>query len=348
MVNWGHNSLQGLLERYLNARGSEEPGVREALAAGIYAEVCRRVARHQLQNADDVISDCFSSLLSCVDEIKRSGVRSIGNLDAYVGITVENHVKDEFRRANPERRRLGLGIEHVLSGGANASGFSLWSDSRNGARIAGFDKWRGRPARGVSSRFEDPMIRTEFAKKWLDGLDSADVHLPDLIAAILNWHKGPMALDDLVDVACALRGVARIVVVSWDEPLADGSPVKVPTDPKNDPEQIVVERMSHRHMIERTWACMRQLAPHQIAAICLKCERDELVSLIAVAGRSAFEQSLGINADDLDGYLAEVPLQDDGLAAILGLEAKQIPGVRMKARQRLARNLVKDADFAEL
>lgn len=337
-------SLHKILEQYLRANGRDEERWREDLIAGIFSTVSKRVSRAWSGNAEDakdISLDCIERLWSRVNALKLSGECPITNLDALVGTIVKHRICDEIRAANPERRRLDREIEHLLNGKLNVSGFSVWEDPRNGSKVGGFEAWNGQNARAVRNPFHNPRSKQSFAKRWLGVPDLQDVDTADLVDAVFNWHNGPMLVDDLVNIVCALKGIERQTILSLDMEVGDQTFVDTIRDSANIEEEVT-SRLAHEDTLRQVWMHLKILAVYQLTAICLKLEPDEFMALTGVAGLSDLAKALGVSREKLADYAGEVPMPDSKIADILGFEAKQIPSIRKKALQRIERRMKKD------
>lgn len=342
-MSWKRVSLHHLLTQYLDARGADENRLRQELADGIQEAVRRHISRFELRDAQDIGGDCVLCLLMALQRLKVSRDGSVQNFDAFVFRTVVNRVNDEFRKANPERRRLDLEVKHLLRGKLNVSGFGMWSDPRNGVRVGGFVDWCGRAGSPIRERLENPRTRHEFASRWLAGSDPREAGLAELVAAVLNWHGGPAPVRELIDLVCTLRGVERINELSLDREI-EGTPfADMLEDPNASVEDTVLSGIESQERMRLIWRHLRDLASHQFHAVCLKLEPDEFLALAAVAGPGVFAGMLGVELRELAEYASALPLRDDKIAWIVGLDARQIPSVRKKALQRVARRLGKDS-----
>jgi hypothetical protein len=334
--------LHSMLVRYLGAHGFEENRLLEQVAAGIEAIVRKRISRYNVKDAEDFSQDCVISLLAAVDRLKVSGECTITNFDGFVVRTVDNRVRDEFRKANPARRRLGMAVEHLLNGKLNVAGLAIWNNKDNGDKIAGFDAWLDRPVKSIKDTFDSPQSKNNFAVRFLDGDDPKDADLAELVSALLNWHDGPLKYDDLIDLVCKLRNVERRTELSLNAEIDDKTYLDLLEDPSGNVEDRVITSTYSEKVIQEIWGELKELSFHQFASICLKLEYDELIALASVVGHNAVAEVLGVTTSELSAYIARIPMPDSEIAGIVGRETAQIPSVRKKAMQRLSRRLSKN------
>lgn len=340
-------SLQSDLMRYLDSGPHDEKRRREDLALAMHRHIRRSIARRcSPEESQDVVGQCMLKLWPLVEAMRQSGRCTVGNFDAYTAKAAGNCLTDGYRRRSPAYRNTANEVKALLHGRLNASGISTWTDPSSEEEIAGFDIWRNRRARMPSDRFADNRSRDAFADRWLGGEDPGKCRIDIMVEAVLSSNGAPMPVSRLVDIVCRLRGTEQASDLSLDSPVGDDGTrlIDLLRDHAKPLEDDVVDRTEMQTTMARLWEQMKRLAVRQLVAVCLKLQPDEFMALAVVAGPSTFAIIFEVDADVavLARFAADLPMQDDRIAAILGVGEQTVRNIRSAALKTLGRRWHKE------
>ena len=252
----------------------------------------------------DLQATAMLRLVRRLDEVPRGEKGAIVSFDDFVAMLAFNAANDLLRDRFPARTRLKNRVRYVLK---HSERFSSWRSPAG--VVAGSSAWRGSSPVAFQETVELPRD---------DDVESA-------LAALFERAGAPMLLDDAVDAIAAAWGVAESQVVSF-EPAADEAPA------------------DQRDMLIRLWSEIRALRPQQRAALLLNLrDRDSSVIEIFISiGAATIDElaaELEMTVEELAALWNSLPLDDNTIAARLGLTRQQVINLRRAARDRLARRL---------
>jgi hypothetical protein len=121
----------------------------------------------------------------------------------------------------------------------------------------------------------------------------------------------------------------------------DGDPLLRLPDPAPD-AALAFERRTY---LVRLWEEIRKLPPRQAAALLLNLRDGQgrnaaaLLPLTGIATLREMATAVGLSPESLAGLWNRLPLEDTGLAEILGVTRQQVINLRKSARERLARRM---------
>jgi DNA-directed RNA polymerase specialized sigma24 family protein len=121
----------------------------------------------------------------------------------------------------------------------------------------------------------------------------------------------------------------------------DGDPLLRLPDPAPD-AALAFERRTY---LARLWEEIRQLPPRQAAALLLNLRDGQgrnaaaLLPLTGIATLREMATAVGLPPEGLAELWSRLPLEDTGLAEILGVTRQQVINLRKSARERLARRM---------
>src|SRR5207244_3601104 len=90
---------------------------------------------------------------------------------------------------------------------------------------------------------------------------------------------------------------------------------------------------------DQLWEELCALPDPQRAALLLNMNQDEL--LIACGRRSRALQAAGLRPEQFADTWQRLPLPETSIAALVGVTVKQVSSLRLAARRRLARQLIR-------
>ncbi|HEX8561302.1 MAG TPA: hypothetical protein VF668_24635 [Pyrinomonadaceae bacterium] len=303
----------------------------------------------ELTKAEDVRGEVMLHLVVRLRNIRADySARPIADFNAYVAAAAYNAYDRHVSRLYPQRRRLKNGLRYLLT---RRSGFALWQTA-DGAWVGGFEHWRP-GARveatnatggadvsafgGLQRLREDPRAFARGASEerlWHDRK-----HAYELLSAIFEWAGVPVELDLLTGVVADWWNVTD-EEVELDAGRDDGGPVQVASG-----HPAATVEVESRMYLKRLWDEIVELPPRQRAALLLNL-RDEggrgivdLWIIVGVVTPEALAEALSLEARAFAELWKELPLDDNRIAARLGLTRQQVINLRKSARERLARRV---------
>jgi hypothetical protein len=167
-------------------------------------------------------------------------------------------------------------------------------------------------------------------------------------AAIVGWAGGPIALEDLVDRAAEVLGLADVPVQTWTGD-SDDEGERVPiADTLPDPGRSVLVALTDREELSRLWTEIQDLPVRQRQALLLNLRDGEgrgVVGLLPLTGTASLRQiadALEMGHGELAALWHDLPLDDAAIAGRLSATRQQVINLRKSARERLARRVRAD------
>lgn len=295
----------------------------------------------EFARAEDVRGEVMLQLVVRLRNFRADyATRPIADFNAYVAAAAYNAYDRHISRMYPQRRRLKNGLRYLLT---HRGGFALWQ-AADGAWVCGFDRWRS-DARGtdvsaygsLQQLREDPRAFARGASEerlWHDRK-----HAYELLSAVFEWAGVPVELELLTGVVADWWNVTD-EEVELDAGRDDGEAVQAPAG-----QPAAAAEVESRMHLKRLWDEIVELPPRQRAALLLNL-RDEggrgivdLWIIVGVVTPEALAEALGLEARAFAELWKELPLDDNGIAARLGLTRQQVINLRKSARERLARRV---------
>jgi DNA-directed RNA polymerase specialized sigma24 family protein len=250
----------------------------------------------------DLRATALMRLVRRLDQVTQAGAPEIRSLDDFVATLAFNVANDWLRERFPARTRLKNRIRYVL---AHSSHLASWRTP--GGIAAGLAAWRD----------SHPL-----APRAVTALPAGD--LERALAALFQDAGAAMLLEDAVNALSAAWGIVEPELVSFEPPAPAGS------------------RDQH-DQLEALWIEIRALRPNQRAALLLNL-RDpaaasaiELFVLLGVATIDELAAALEMTPRMLAAIWNTLPLDDNTIAARLGVTRQQVINLRRAARERLGR-----------
>ena len=262
-------------------------------------------------DSDDICSEVVVDLMVRLRESKLAGSGAIDDFNGYVAAAAYNACSNYLRRKNPLRWRLQNRLRYVLN---HDPQFALWEGAGR-RRLCGLAEWRGRKSVEPLPSIGGP------------GETGRNLAPHDLLLRIFRLHGGPLEMQSLVDLAASFSGAPLGLV-------EESAPVE--TFPDRRPgADIEIEQRSYA---QRLWTEIRDLPPRQRQALLLNLP-DDGVSLFLLTGVAPFRriaETLEMSADEFAALFNDLPLDDNAIAARLGVTRQQVINLRMSARKRLS------------
>lgn len=279
-------------------------------------------------DASDVHSGVLLRLTAHLCSLRVEPGEPLASFSGYVAAAAHNACHAFFRSRYPQRSRLRNKVRYVLT---HAPGLALWAGERH-AWLAGRAAWRDRSASAAAAmRLADAGSRL------------GPRPFPELVRALIDHAGGPCRLDQLADAVGRVLGISDEAVSLTDDSDATPSMESRLADPSPSP----AEQIDHRRYLERLWSEICELPAHQRAALLLNL-RDEggsgmlgLFPVTGVASQARIAEAVGLSPDRLAELWPRLPVDDEWIAAELGVSRRQVINFRKCARERLARRMRK-------
>ncbi|MBI3679652.1 MAG: sigma-70 family RNA polymerase sigma factor [Acidobacteria bacterium] len=267
------------------------------------------------RDAEDVRGEVVLRLVARLREFLSSpSENGIADFRAYAAVTAYNACHEYLRRKYPRRSSLKNTLRYVLS---HQPGLAIW-EGKGHEWLCGLEGWRGRPESGGAAS--------------MTPAGAAPGNRAEALRTIFRSRGGPIEIDALTTVVAEWWGIQ-------DEP-AGNLAADLP-----DPRVDVATEAEQRDFLGRLWTEVLELPPRQRAALLLNL-RDprgngviELLPLTGVATIRELAAALVMPAQEFAVLWNSLPLEDSGIAGMLGVTRQQVINLRKAARSRLARRL---------
>jgi RNA polymerase sigma factor (sigma-70 family) len=311
----------------------------------------RRADTQARTEAEDVRGEVLLQLVQRLHNFRADhAARPIRDFGAYVAAATYNACDRYVSRKYPQRRRLKNGLRYLLT---HRPGFALWQTSA-GAWVAGLHEWRAGAATEQSVFADDGATGLRLQQLRADPRicaraaaqrDLSDQkNALDLLTVVFEWTRAPVELDLLTGIVAEWWGVCdEAVEIETAEGAHESATTRGVQLADTRPEPAA--ETERRAYLERLWREINELPPRQRAALLLHL-RDEqgracidLWTLTGVATAQMVADALGLTVAAFAELWHELPLDDNRIAAQLGLTRQQIINLRKSARERLTRRM---------
>jgi RNA polymerase sigma factor (sigma-70 family) len=240
---------------------------------------------------------------------------SIQNLEAYVTTVTRNMVRDLMRQRAPERTRIKRRLRYLFT---HEPRLALWL--RDGVAHCGLAAWSGR------QDFE-PAVEV----------------IGRALASPRPFWDTPA--DSAVDAMTRLRTPARLADLVSALVFDTGAES---TDQRPNPIESVAPQRDHleaRQYLQVLWTEILELPARQRAALLLNLREPgsgNAVILFVSTGIATLEEiasAVEMSPAELSALWDDLPLDDQRIAAHLGLQRQQVINLRKSARERLTRRM---------
>jgi hypothetical protein len=268
--------------------------------------------------------------------------RTMGDLRAHASGLAGRIADGWARRRHAGRARLRNRLRYLLA-----------RDRRFMLRPTPDEEWRcglaGRDARTFASGEAAgpgrriPEAPPAAARGREPAIDPNPVALAALVIELLTKAGGPVDLEQLTD-AVAERVVAPTDGARTDGLRTDGAGMAHERDAVDEEEMAAADP---RGWLERLWADIAALPPMCRATIAFGLRDADgrgvigLFPSAGVAGIRRIADALGLSPERLADLWKGLPLDDNGIAARIGVTRPQVALLRRAARARLARRMAR-------
>lgn len=335
-------NTQDLLTQYLDANDDSTHKYMEPLVDAIRRTIQRCLTKREVGDLEDFEEDCLIAVWTRINAIRQDvSVDGIDNLEGFIRRTVHNRYCDAIRRKRPSWYNLKLELLETFSGRLNVEGFALWQSSTGSDRLCGFTDWEGRTDLAVASCRGLADSPQAFLERGIGNRNPSELSVPELAAAVLDWVKGPVGIDDLTSCLAGLLHLKDYEPLSIDsQPEANddmGSPVDWLIASDIDVEEQVVGNRWLKQVLNWFWQEFQQLSLKQRKAIFFGLMSEQAVTIITSCGVDNVAQALETERQTLVRLLGKLPIPDTEIAGELEIPPRSVPSVRFKAWRRIQR-----------
>jgi len=292
--------------------------------------------RNNADEQQDVCQEVAVQLLTRLWEIRANpALPPIDNFRSYVFTSVQNACYKRVRIKRPAWCRLKNRIRYVLN---HKPQFAAWS-GQGEQTICGLAGWAGQSGADSEANLSRVDLSEFPFKAGRTALGPAG--LAEVMEKFLKWHDQPVLLDNLVSAVAEICDVRepQFAGIS-NEP--GGSNLESLQDCSLNP----ASQLEQRVYLERLWHEICELPLNQRLALLLNMRdgsNSEAVILFTQTGTTTLREIstvLNIEFEDFVELWNHLPMDDNTIAARLGLTRQQIINLRKSARERLARRML--------
>jgi RNA polymerase sigma factor (sigma-70 family) len=316
-----------------------EPIIRKIVRSKLRLPAGTSSESRSSEDAEDMRSEVMVQLLSRLSELKENpGEKSINNFQGYVAAITYSAWHEHLRRKHPQRHMLKNKLRYLL---AHRASFAVW-EADDKQLLCGLADWTNqKTATAGARRIKELAAGPEAAER--AGLSAHDIQrwdLASLVAAVFRYVGSCVDVDDMVNLIAQWKGVSDHVPQD-----AGNDEAEDPFERVADPRELIDTELQRRTYLRRLWAEIRELKPHQRAALLLNlrdADGGDVVSVLPVAGIATISElaaALSMSPDQLAALWNELPLEDLAIAELLGITRQQVINLRKSARERLARRM---------
>lgn len=275
-------------------------------------------------DAEDLYCDIIAELIRRFGELRSvPGSVVVRDFRSYVAGVANNSCHNYLRRKYPLRTSLKNKIRYLLS---KKPEFAFW-ETENGEWLGGLAEWRERKwnPRSMNVPSIDSLMSGECAPS-----------AAALLAKIFRRTGAPIELEHLVTLVAEISGIK-------DQP----APPLEAEEECNQADASVREdtQIEHKFLLQQVWNEIFELPPTQRAALVFNLrdrQGGDIISMILetrIATISQVAQTLNMRPNEFLRLWDSMPLDDQTIAAQLGLTRRQVIKLRWSARKTLARRL---------
>lgn len=338
---------QILFERYLAATVPDDDpeGMLETLLTDHAPPVLNRVVRSRLgslytpADAAELSSEAMLELLGRLRALReRQELAGVLPFDGLAAGVAANTVYRFYARRFPERNRLRKRLRYVIATGDRFR-LSLRAD---GVSICGLS--RKSPPMPQQPENEQ-LAGADDVERCVAGMRDRPIPahpLATLVHEILRRLSRPIDLSRLTAIAADLIGIREPSLVSHSgtspSPYGEAEEPDLPPDPG----PSTLTRLELRQRLENLWREVSLLSSRHRSALLLSARASSgaAVWLVVDLGIASFYEvaaALDLTAEELAGIWNRLPVDDNEIAARLGLGRQQVINLRCTARARLGR-----------
>ncbi len=292
---------------------------------------------------EELSADAAAHLAAGLHRSRQAGASHIENAIAYAVTVADRVASDHFRRTRPNWHHLKRHLVGLLDGRVGHKLFARWKLRLEW--LGGFQRWKGRPFRPTERYAALCVSHMPFEHEALNGRSPETVPLVELTARLFAWIDTPLEVDNLIRRIAALQGIEDEPPLSLQGLVESGAAELSGLPVGEAVDKQVLSALACEQMRVELWSQIRILPLRQRHALILSMARDELLLVANSAGDAAC--ALVMPLTGLAQIWAQLPLPDRIIAARLEATEKQVRNLRLAARARLARWLVRNSSEDE-
>jgi DNA-directed RNA polymerase specialized sigma24 family protein len=314
-----------LLEMY-------RPMIRRIVASRL-AAVPSHLGNSRGQDLEDVISECSLRVVIALNKLtSTSSLSSIADLASYIAKTTHNACSEYISNSSYNWQNLKRRVRYVLELHPE-----FFHDRTS--QLCGLSSW------DVSTGFERSVDLTDllnnptiFRKHQRAKQRSSEEEVVQLLKDIFNYSKQPIELKDLVVIFANNLGPNGIGVLLEHNVTSDS--LNIASRSPNVEDQKL-DYCSARHLIH----LISTLSRHHRLVLLLNLKTDtgydvirELVEFGEISDKD-LSHLLDMEPNEAFELLNRLPMDDNGIAELLGVSRQQVINYRSTARSMLNRQL---------
>lgn len=309
----------------------------EAITETTIKPVVRRILRCTLnsndrrtrnQDALELIGDIQVMIMAAVAARHDNGDSSIRDLRGYAAKTAANACYLYFRTNFPQRTRQENKLRYALK---NMDGVSIWRGTDGRWLFAAADG-------GEATQLEPVPIDRAVSETWM-AMETREGYLK-AVRSVLAAARGPVLLDDLVNLMMEVLGIHEANLVSVDDgQLEDDGVLQI-----DDYTNALADQQDSNGHLKRVWKelAQMQLRDRKVILLNLKYEGGDLVKLLPLCGIASVHDiacALEFTDDEFAEVLGTLPWDDRRIGDHLGITRQKVINLRRNVRCRLFRIL---------
>jgi DNA-directed RNA polymerase specialized sigma24 family protein len=292
------------------------------------------------EDVEDITSEVLLALVPRLRALREEeSAPPIDNLADYTATVAYNAFAHYLRRRHPARSRLKNRLRYVLT---HDRRLALWPSAEGlVCGLAGAARAAASPQ--SSATLERIVTEPDRWLRWTRGA-SAEADPALLVHPVLQALGEPVDFDRLVGAIATLSPEVA------DSARADSAHLDAVADETLVPADVALDR---RRFTERLWTEVRALPLRQRFALLLNLRDGSgagmlwVLPITGVATIREIAAVLEMPALEMAGLWTRLPLDDLGIAALLGCTRQQVINLRSAARKRLAGRLAERAGTRE-
>lgn len=329
-----------LLQTYFRARPeSQACGLLNELLSKHASAIIKQVLQRRLNfyldgrnsslvpDAEDLYCDVVAELIRHFRELRSTpGSAVVRDFRSYVAGAATNACNSYLRQKYPLRTSLKNKLRYLLSTKAE---FALW-ETEDGEWLCGLAEWR--ELEWDMRRINLPCIESLMCGESFP-------LAPAMLVSIFRCTGTPFDLDHLVTLVAEVSGIKDQPAAPLEEKAMSTASITA--------DALVQEdtHMENRFLLQHVWSEICQLPHGQRAALIFNL-RDrqgaDTITMILETRITTIRQvaeALNMPIDQFLRLWDSMPLDDQTIAAQLGLTPRQVIKLRWSARETLARRL---------
>ena len=313
----------------------------EEIAEPVLTRVIREKfgATGHRQDAEDIIGEARLQIIRRLQRLREAPPDDTGrpliDFQAYVASVAYTTWALTVRRRNPARAALVDRLRYLLEGRTQQRGFALWA-GQGGKSWAGFEAWRGREQflAGTGQKVNRLLADSHGAAAEIFGPDAdwERMPLPEILVRLFTWLGEPLPLRDLTDVVARWQGIPE---GGWETLATDAEETPAAEVPATGASPH--DELRWKEYLGWLLGAVARLTRRQRTAFLLHSSCLHEMEQLGLTGIRQTASLLDLPAERMAEHWPKLPLEDRGIASILGLGMQNVINERKTARAVLGR-----------